>query len=128
MFAFTRRGFDWTDCAPAIVETMGSLRVRSVTLDGEAVVCAPTGATDFDRLRSALFQGSPEAFLYAFDLLELDGTDVRSWPGRPAAKPWVRVLRTHVASTGGRLIWTPRDSQHHHLVIRFPAMSAGDSL
>jgi bifunctional non-homologous end joining protein LigD len=69
---FSRWGRDWTDRLSAVVEAIGSLRIRSVTLDGEAVACRPDGVTDFDRLRSALARrGSREAFLYAFDLLEL---------------------------------------------------------
>jgi bifunctional non-homologous end joining protein LigD len=77
---FTRRGYEWTDRAPGIVEAARSLRAKSVILDGEAVVCGPNGVTDFARLRSALARGSGEAFLYAFDILELNGTDLRSWP------------------------------------------------
>jgi bifunctional non-homologous end joining protein LigD len=60
---------------------MRALAVRSVTLDGEVVICAADGRSDFDRMR-AMFgrHGSPEAFLYAFDLLELDGRDLRNEP------------------------------------------------
>jgi ATP-dependent DNA ligase len=56
------------------------------------VVCAPSGVTDFDRLRSALARGSEEAFLCAFDILELNGTDVRSWPWEARGKALNRVL------------------------------------
>ena len=57
----------------------------SVTLDGEGVACGPDGVTNFELLRAAL--GRPakrEVFLYAFDLLELDGSDLRreSWSDR----------------------------------------------
>ena len=57
----------------------------SVTLDGEGVACDPNGVADFELLRAAL--GRPakrEVFLYAFDLLELDGRDMRrdAFPGR----------------------------------------------
>jgi bifunctional non-homologous end joining protein LigD len=49
-----------------------------MTLDGEGVVCRPDGVTDFDRLRAAVGRlGSRDAFLYAFDLLELDGENMR---------------------------------------------------
>jgi hypothetical protein len=48
------------------------------TLDGEAVVCGPDGVAVFDALRR---RGTvTEAMLYAFDLLELDGEDLRSLP------------------------------------------------
>jgi len=92
--AFTRGGHDWTDRVPAIAEALRSLPVTSATIDGEAVVCDSAGVPDFDRLRAALARrGSREPFLYAFDLLELDGRDLRrsAWTDRRAAL--VRVLR-----------------------------------
>jgi len=86
--AFTRRGYDWTDRVPRIAEALGSLPITSVTIDGEAVVCDPAGVSDFDRLRAALARrGSSEIFLFAFDVLELDGHDLRRspWVERRAA-------------------------------------------
>ena len=78
---FSRRGNDWTDRVPLIAEAIAALRVRSVTLDGEGVVCRPDGVSDFDLLRAAVGRkGSRAAFLYAFDLLELDGADLRHEP------------------------------------------------
>ncbi len=75
---FTRRGYDWSHRFPAIVEAAGSLRVSSISIDGEAVVCGDDGVSDFDRLHS---QGWDSAvFLYAFDVLEIDGDDLRQEP------------------------------------------------
>src|SRR5271165_1917049 len=51
---FSRRGNDHTDRAPGIAEALMALKVRSVTIDGEGVVCGPDGVTDFNRLRAAL--------------------------------------------------------------------------
>jgi ATP-dependent DNA ligase len=51
---FCRRGKDHTDRAPAIADALLALRVKSVTLDREGVICGPDGVTDFDRLRAAL--------------------------------------------------------------------------
>ena len=66
---------------PLIAEALAKLRVKSVTIDGEGVVCGPNGVSDFDRLRAAVGRlGSRDAFLYAFDLLELDGNDLRREP------------------------------------------------
>ena len=76
---FSRRGNDYTDRVPLIAEALAKLRVKSMTLDGEGVVCGPDGVSDFDRLRAAVGRmGSRDAFLYAFDLLELDGNDLRA--------------------------------------------------
>src|SRR6478672_949847 len=69
---FSRRGNDYTDRVPLIAEALAKLRVKSVTLDGEGVVCGADGVSDFDRLRAAVGRlGSRRAFLYAFDILEL---------------------------------------------------------
>jgi hypothetical protein len=51
---FSRRGNDYTDRVPAIAEALAVLRVKSVTIDGEGVVCRPDGVSDFDRLRAAV--------------------------------------------------------------------------
>jgi bifunctional non-homologous end joining protein LigD len=72
---FTRRGFDWTDRYPAIAQAAARLRAMSFTLDGEAVVCGADGVAIFDALHR---HGTVrEAILQAFDLLELNGADLR---------------------------------------------------
>jgi len=80
---FSRRGRDWTDRVPTIVAAMQSLKARSAVIDGEAVVALDDGVTDFGQLRSAMASrngGSAAVFLYAFDLIELDGNDMRRQP------------------------------------------------
>lgn len=74
---FTRRGHDWSDRYPRIAEAMARLRIASATIDGEAVIWGPDGA-DFDKLHGRAHDG--EAILIAFDLLELDGEDLRREP------------------------------------------------
>src|SRR6516164_9201837 len=75
---FTRRGYDWSGRYPAIARAAAKLRARSFTLDGEAAVCGPDGIAVFDALHR---RGTvTEAMLYAFDLLELDGVDLRALP------------------------------------------------
>jgi bifunctional non-homologous end joining protein LigD len=75
---FTRRGYDWSGRYPAIVTTAMELKARSFTLDGEAVVCGPDGIAIFDALHR---RGTvSEAMLYAFDILEIDGEDLRPLP------------------------------------------------
>ena len=100
--AFTRRGHDWRDRVPRIAEALAALPVTSATIDGEAVVCDSAGVSDFDRLRAALARrGSPEIFLYAFDLLELDGCDLRRDPWNVRRETLASLLRK--ASNGIRL-------------------------
>ena len=91
---FSRRGHDYTDRAPRIVDTLAGLPATSVTLDGEGVACDPDGVTSFEPLRAAL--GRPakgEVFLYAFDLLELDGRDMRREPWESRRWKLTRLLR-----------------------------------
>jgi bifunctional non-homologous end joining protein LigD len=91
---FSRRGNDYTERVPRIVDTLAGLPASSVTLDGEGVACDPNGVTNFELLRAAL--GRPpkrEVFLYAFDLLELDGRDMRREPWSDRRSKLTRLLR-----------------------------------
>jgi ATP-dependent DNA ligase len=72
---FTRRGFDRTQRYPRIAHSAHRLRVARFLIDGEAVVCGEDGVSDFNRLHSRRDDAS--VFLYAFDLLAVDGQDIR---------------------------------------------------
>ena len=74
----TRNGHDWAPRYPLIVEAVDRLKVRSCLIDGEAVACDENGLAVFERLR--LKPSGKHIFLYAFDLLELDGQDLRREP------------------------------------------------
>ena len=52
--------------------------MRSCLIDGEVVCCDERGLAVFHILRRR--QNEASAFLYAFDLLEIDGTDMRREP------------------------------------------------
>jgi bifunctional non-homologous end joining protein LigD len=75
---------------PAVAATAAQLRANSFTIDGEAVVCGPDRVAIFDALhrRGAV----SEAMLYAFDLLELDGEDLRALPLGDRKKRLARLL------------------------------------
>jgi bifunctional non-homologous end joining protein LigD len=49
---YTRRGFNWADRYPHIVDALRSLHVRSITIDAEAVWCGKDGKSDFYKLHS----------------------------------------------------------------------------
>ena len=73
------------DRVPLIADALKALPGSSAVIDGEGVVISTDGVSDFDELRSAVGRkGSRRAFLYAFDLLELNGKDLRreSWETR----------------------------------------------
>jgi bifunctional non-homologous end joining protein LigD len=78
----SRNGNDWTKRFPSIVAAAESLRPATMILDGEAVVLDEQGRSDFGLLQHALGgQGGKRnagaALLYAFDLLYLNGHDLR---------------------------------------------------
>src|SRR6476660_1171742 len=74
---FTRNGYDWSDRYPSIVRAGANLRCHSAIIDGEAIVQNGNGASDFEALSSAMRRQSHSIILYAFDLLHLDGRDLR---------------------------------------------------
>jgi len=78
----TRGGHDWTARFPAIAEEAERLGLDSAIMDGEAVLLDGQGRADFGALQRALGgrggkRQASEAMLYAFDLLYLDGHDIR---------------------------------------------------
>ena len=78
MKLYRRPGNDLTDRFPLIVEALAQLRSRSCILDGEAVACDDSGIAQFNRIRYRRYDGT--VFLYAFDLIELNGDDLRRDP------------------------------------------------
>jgi bifunctional non-homologous end joining protein LigD len=75
---YSRPGNDLTHRFPLIVETLARLRSRSCIIDGEAVGCDANGVTSFNLVRYRHHDES--IFLYAFDLIELTGDDLRRDP------------------------------------------------
>jgi ATP-dependent DNA ligase len=75
---YSRPGNDLSCRFPLIVETLARLRSRSCIVDGEAVACDDNGVALFDLVRHQ--RANDSVFLYAFDLIELDGDDLRRDP------------------------------------------------
>jgi bifunctional non-homologous end joining protein LigD len=73
---YSRAGNDLTKRFPLIAEAMA--RLPSCTIDGEAVACDDSGVSSFVLLRHR--QRDNDVFLYAFDLIELGGEDLRRDP------------------------------------------------
>jgi len=70
---------------------VGSLRVSSIVIDGEGCISGKDGVTDFAMLHSRSY---PElVFLYAFDLLELNGDDLRKEPLEKRKAKLEKLLR-----------------------------------
>jgi bifunctional non-homologous end joining protein LigD len=75
---YSRPGNDLTRRFPLIVEALARLRSRSCIIDGEAVACDENGVASFDLIRH--HRANDRVFLYAFDLIELNGDDLRHDP------------------------------------------------
>jgi len=75
---YSRPGNDFSRRFPLIVETLARLRSRSCIIDGEAVACDDNGVASFDLVRHR--RANESIFLYAFDLIELNGDDLRRDP------------------------------------------------
>ncbi|KTT73860.1 DNA ligase D [Sphingomonas endophytica] len=75
---FTRSGLDWTDKFPGIAEAAAALPATSALVDGE-IVAFKDGRPDFSTLKDAIGAGG-DMTLFAFDLLEVDGEDLRALP------------------------------------------------
>ena len=87
MRLFTRNGYDWTSRYPLIVKAARRILTKQFVLDGEAVLLGVDGISDFDGLHSG--QHNDEIQLYAFDILALDGDDLR--------KPPLHLRKTNLA-------------------------------
>jgi bifunctional non-homologous end joining protein LigD len=75
---WSRHGRDWTRAFRGIDQAVGALPFQSCVLDGEALAHDAAGWPRFHALRWSVYREA--ACLMVFDLLELDGEDMRAWP------------------------------------------------
>src|SRR5215510_11133676 len=88
---YTRNAYDWTVRLPAIAAAAARIKAKSFTIDGEAVVLVPDGLSRFEDLRR--LEAARTAMLYAFDLIEHDGEDLRDRPFLDRKAALARLLR-----------------------------------
>jgi len=75
---FSRSGLDCSWRFPWIVETALKMKQQRFIIDGEITVLDVQGISDFNALHSN--KHNDEAQLYAFDLVAVDGDDLREMP------------------------------------------------
>jgi bifunctional non-homologous end joining protein LigD len=75
---YSRNAYDWTARLLAIASAAQRIKAKSFTIDGEAVILGPDGLSRFEELRRR--EAADTAILYAFDLIEHDGADLRNLP------------------------------------------------
>jgi len=108
----TRRGNDWSERFPRVVEAVNLLKVRSCLIDGEVVCCNERGMASFDKLRHR--SHDPEVFLVAFDLLELDGQDLRREPLEVRKRTLASLLRASLPGVQRAHLVHPGDDVFQH--------------
>ncbi|TPM92746.1 ATP-dependent DNA ligase [Mesorhizobium sp. B2-1-3A] len=74
---FTRNGHNWTMKYRNLVGAAKRLEVESAIIDGEIVVLNQAGLSDYAALRKAITRREQDLYFVAFDLLHLNGHDLR---------------------------------------------------
>ena len=108
---------------PLIAEALTGLRSRSCIIDGEAVACDDNGLASFEHIRYCQHDG--DVFLYAFDLIELNGDDLHRDPLQvrkatlasilAKARPGIR-FNEHIGRRADRLRPCLQDGDRRHRV------------
>src|SRR5215470_7444273 len=91
----TRNGNDFTARFPLAVAAVASLPANSFLIDGEAIVTNAKGLAVFDRIREK--RHGDDAVLIAFDLIELDGEDLRHTPIEQRKRKLAKLVRRPLA-------------------------------
>jgi bifunctional non-homologous end joining protein LigD len=87
----TRNGNDFTSRFPLAVDAVTRLPAHSFLLDGEAIVTNERGLAVFDLIRHK--RHGDEAVLIAFDLIELEGEDLRRMPIEQRKRKLAKLVR-----------------------------------
>jgi bifunctional non-homologous end joining protein LigD len=75
---YSRTRKQWTADFPTVARAVAGLPIESAWVDGEVVSVDPKGRPSFQALQKALSTGTSEVVYYVFDLLYLNGYDLRS--------------------------------------------------
>jgi bifunctional non-homologous end joining protein LigD len=86
LLIYSRNANDWTARLAEIAATAAQIEAKSFTVDGEAVVLGPDSLSRFEELSRR--EAADMAILYAFDLIEHDGEDMRDVHSSTARPRW----------------------------------------
>ena len=117
----TRNGLDWTDRFRPLVPALADLPCDAALLDGEIAVADAKGHTDFGALQNALSAGRGGFNYYLFDLLHLDGEDLRKRP-LLERKERLRKLLDAAAKRGPLLFSDHVEGEGEHVFERARAL------
>lgn len=98
----TRNGKDWTDRFASIAAAVAKIPVSDAVLDGEVAVLLPDGTTSFQALQKTLSNDGRKSGLvfFAFDLLSLDGYDLRAVPLLQRKEALAKLLQVGIGEDG----------------------------
>jgi bifunctional non-homologous end joining protein LigD len=102
---FTRSGQDWTCKFGGLRESLLELPCANALIDAEVVVMDSRGRSDFSALQRAIKHGRVDFVLMAFDLLHLDGVDLRKQPQLERKHALERLL----AETDNNVIYSDHE-------------------
>jgi bifunctional non-homologous end joining protein LigD len=91
---FSKNGCDFTQRFPNIRAALLTLSCRSAIIDGEVVACKQDGTPDFRALHSGKY-ALDELCTWCFDLMELNGEDLRPLPLVARKQKLTLILRRH---------------------------------
>jgi len=90
----TRKGLDWTAKFPSVAHDIARLSAGTALLDGEVVVEDSKGISRFSLLQQDLSSGRHgRMVLYVFDLMHLDGADLKRLPLSARKTALARLMR-----------------------------------
>jgi bifunctional non-homologous end joining protein LigD len=89
---FSRNGHDFTARFPHAVAAVKALPAHSFLIDGEAIVTDDKGLAVFELVRRQRHGGA--AVLCAFDLIDLEGEDLRRAPIEHRKRTLAKLVRT----------------------------------
>jgi bifunctional non-homologous end joining protein LigD len=87
---WSRRGADFTDRLSRIADAVRGLSADETLIDGEALVFRDDGRSNFHALLTK--RGWLAAAFVAFDVLRLDGDDLRQWPIEKRREALARLI------------------------------------
>src|SRR5205823_2552758 len=87
----TRHGNDFTSRFPLVIDAVARLPAHSFLLDGEAIVTNERGLAIFDLIRHQ--RHGEDAILIGFDLIELEGKDLRRTPIEQRKRTLAKLVR-----------------------------------
>ena len=130
---FTRSGLDWSEKFAPLVRHLVALNLPSCLIDGEITASDEKGNPDFSRLQSVLKRGHGEQgeadalSFHAFDLLELEGEDLKPLPNverkqrlsglLAEAQPPIHVAE-HIIGEGEKLLATMCGARQEGIIAK----------